>query len=63
MGGDPPFPLVADVGREQTERYEQTTAYLVDADGVVRQVFPMLTYARGSVRAILREVDRLMTEE
>ena len=58
VGESPPFPFVSDVGRKQTKRYEQTTAYLIDANGVVRQVFPMQTYARGGVGALLREIDR-----
>ena len=60
MGGDTPFPLLSDVGREKTQGYEQTTAYLIDAEGIVRQVFPMQTYARGSLQAILREAERVL---
>ena len=63
LGGAPPFPLLSDVGRKQTKRYEQTTAYLIDGDGTVRQVFPMQTYARGSLHAILREAERVLAEE
>ena len=63
LGGDPPFPLLADVGQKQTKRIEQTTAYLIDADGIVRQVFPMQTYARGALQAILREADRILAED
>ena len=62
VGEAPPFPFVADVGREQTKRYEQTTGYLLDANGVVRQVFPMQTYARGGIHALLREIDRRLAE-
>ncbi len=62
MGGEPPFPLVSDVERVQTKGFEQTTSYLIDADGVVRQVYPMLTYARGSMRAMLRDVERVLAD-
>lgn len=54
-----PFEIVADLGREDTQAYDRTTAYLIDKHGIVRQVFPMLTYHRSSWQAILREIDRL----
>ena len=59
IGGEPPFPLLADVGRKHTKRFEETAAYLLDEEGVVLQVFPMQTYARGNMHAILREIDRV----
>ena len=61
-GDDPPFRFACDVGREETRRYAQTTGYLIDERGIVRQVFPMQTYARGRLPALLSEIDRVLTE-
>lgn len=58
-----PFDVVADLGREQTKAYDRTSAYLIDKNGIVRQVFPMLTHYRSNWQAILREVDRLPRDE
>lgn len=60
--GGPPFAIVADVNREQTVAYDRTTAYLIDREGVVRQVFPMLIHHRATWHAILHEADRLGIE-
>ncbi len=60
---EPPFEIVADLNREKTSSYDRTTAYLIDKDGVVRQVFPMLIHARPSWQAILTEVDRMLESE
>jgi len=59
----PRFEIGADLGRERTTAYDYTTAYLIDEQGIVRQVFPMLAYSRPSWRAILSEVDRLAERE
>lgn len=59
----PPFDIVADLNRTKTKRYHRTTAYLIDKTGVVRQVFPMLVHSRPSWKAILAEMDRILTEE
>lgn len=58
----PPFDIVADLNRKKTTAYGRTTAYLIDKDGVVRQIFPMLIHTRPSWRAILNEIDRLVGE-
>lgn len=42
---------------------DRTTAYLVDADGVVRQIFPMTIHHRPSWRALLGELDALLAGE
>lgn len=55
----PSFEIVADLDRRRTKSYDRTTAYLIDKEGVVRQVFPMLIHSRASWRAILHEVDKL----
>ena len=44
------------------ERYARTTGYLLDSEGVVRQVFPMETYNRPRWWAVLHEIDRLFPE-
>ncbi len=62
FGDGPPFDIVADLKRKKTKRYDRTTAYLIDKEGVVRQVFPMLISARPSWKAILGEVELLAVE-
>lgn len=57
----PSFDIVADMNRKKTKRYHRTTAYLIDKTGVVRQVFPMLIHSRPSWKAILSEMDRILT--
>ena len=57
------FEIVADIGRQATQRYKQTTAYLIDRDGIVREIFPMTVHHRASWRAILNAVDRLKKAE
>ena len=57
----PPFDIVADVSRRNTKKYDRTTVYLIDKEGVVRQVFPMLIHHRASWRAVLHELDRINT--
>lgn len=51
--------IVADLNRSETEMYDRTTAYLIDKQGVVRQVFPMLTHFRSAWGAILGEIDAM----
>ncbi len=60
---EPPFDVVADLDREITTTYDRTTAYLIDKEGVVRQVFPMLIHARPSWDAILGEIETLVAEQ
>lgn len=55
----PLFDLVVDVNRAATAAYERTTTYLVDRDGIVRQIFPTIIHARPSWKAILPSVERL----
>lgn len=55
----PWFDIVADINRSQTLAYKRTTAYLIDKQGTVRQIFPMLIHNRPSWRAILNEIDRI----
>jgi len=55
----PPFDILADFDKEKTPRYEHTTIYYIDKEGVVQQVFPMLIHMRPNWGSILREIDRL----
>ena len=59
IGPERAFPLLADLERKETPEYDRTTVYSVDAEGIVRQVFPMIIHGRVSWRTILDEVDRL----
>ena len=56
---EPVFPIAADFGRERTTMLDRTTAYWIDEQGVVQQVFPMLIHSRPSLDAILGEIGRL----
>ena len=58
----PRFAVVADLKRKKTKRYDRTTAYLIDKQGIVQQVFPMLIHSRPSWNAIFSEMDRLVAE-
>ena len=57
--GKIPFDIVADVDRAQTPRYDRTTAYLIDRQGIVRQIFPMVIHVRPSWAAFLGDIDKL----
>lgn len=58
----PPFAIVADIDRKATERYDRTTAYLIDKEGIVRQIFPMMIRHRSSWHAVLKEVEKLESD-
>jgi len=55
----PPFEIVADLDRVNTDQYKRTCTYFIDQDGVVRQVFPQLIHYRADWSAILGEVQQL----
>jgi len=59
----PWFHIVADLNYEKTQAYDRTTAYFVDKQGIVRQVFPMMIHHRPSWDAILHEIDRILERE
>jgi len=59
----PPFEIVADLNREKTPSFDRITTYLIDKNGVVRQVFPNLIHHRASSLAVLREVQRIERNE
>ena len=56
----PTFPIAVDLDQKATRPYERTTAYLIDAKGVVRQVFPMMTHMRASAATLLSDADALL---
>lgn len=57
--GNPPFDIVADLNREKTKRYDRTTTYLIDRDGVVREIFPASVRTRPDWRAVLNRIDEM----
>ena len=59
---EPRFELCADFQRKDTQRYERTSTYLIDKQGVVRQIFPQLIHFRANWDAILREAKRVLEE-
>ena len=58
-----PFELVFDFDRAVTKAYDRTSAYLIDEQGVVRQVFPMLIHHRPSWQALLGGVRGLASKQ
>jgi len=58
----PPFEIVADIDRQVTTGYDRATTYLIDKQGVVRQVFPQMITKRVKWDAVLREAERLGME-
>lgn len=55
----PRFEVLCDVDRAVTTRYERTNTYLIDREGIVRQIFPSLIHHRPDWTAILGEMDRI----
>lgn len=53
------FRIVADLNRAKTTMLDHTTTYLIDRDGVVRQIFPATVTLRPDWRAVLNELERL----
>lgn len=47
---------------EGLEAYANTSGYLIDAEGTIRQVFPMEAFNRPSWWAILKEADRVLSD-
>ena len=54
----PYFDVLIDVERQVTTGYDRTTGYLIDKEGIVRQIFPQIIHARPSWAAFLPELDR-----
>ena len=56
---DPQFIIAADIGHKTSTAFDRTSVYLIDADGVVREIFPMLIRQRASWEPVLRAMDAL----
>jgi len=56
---EPRFTLLADLKRKESLAYDRTTAYLIDKEGIVRQIFPMIIHTRPSWKMVLGEVEKL----
>lgn len=59
ISGDLWFDLLADLNRERSGKYDRTTSYLIDAKGIVRQVYPQMVRRRVDWHSVLADVDRL----
>ncbi len=51
--------ILADLKREKTPFLDRTTAYLVDKEGIVRQIFPMIIHARPSWDVVIDELKKM----
>lgn len=60
--GDVPFHHAPDFGGEATKDYEPTTCYLIDAKGVIRQVFPMEIYERPPWWSLITGIDEALED-
>jgi len=56
----PRFDILADLMRKETLAYDRTTAYLIDRQGIVRQIFPMVIHTRPSWKIILKETKKML---
>lgn len=54
------FRMGVDVQRAKTTAYDRTTAYFIDARGIVRQIFPMIIHARPSGSILRDEVAAIL---
>ena len=59
---DREFEIVADIGHT-VPQIDRVTTYLIDKDGVVREVFPQLIRHRATWSAVLHAVDEVNSAE
>lgn len=59
---EPRFEILADLNREKSTGYKQTTTYFIE-DGVVRQIFPQSVRNRAEWKAVFSEVDRIRAQD
>ena len=59
----PRFPLVADIGYKKTAAYDRVSAYLIDKQGKVAQVFDSMVHFRPPLTALLHEVRALQARQ
>ena len=55
----PRFDIVADLNRAATPRYRRTTTYVIDREGIVRQIIPNTVRSRAAWPAVFKELERL----
>ena len=54
-----PFEVLADLEGTTVDLYDRTSTYLIDMDGVVREIFPALIHMRPSWHAVLHRIDAM----
>jgi peroxiredoxin len=59
----PRFKLTADLEGKTKGRYHQTTTYLIDKTGHVREIFPMMVHHRASWESILKRIAEVNDED
>lgn len=63
LGGELPFQLAFDLGGQATGPYDRVTAYLIDREGIVRQIYPMTVRSRPSSVILAKDVLALAAEQ
>ena len=58
----PRFEHAPDFGYRATRAYERTASYLIDEQGIVREIFPMEIYGRAPWWSVLAGLDRALEE-
>lgn len=59
---EPRFEIVADLNRKMTKRYRRVTTYIIDKQGIVREIAPALIHMRPTWNAVLNKLDELNAE-
>lgn len=59
----PKFKLTADIEGLTKDQFHQTTTYLIDKSGRVREIFPMMVHHRASWAAVLEQIGALEGED
>jgi hypothetical protein len=60
FGSDGPyFDVLADLERAETLQYDRVTSYLINKQGKVEEIFPMIIHGRSGWDPILSEIDKL----
>ncbi len=58
----PRFKVTADIEGKTKGRYHQTSAYLIDKSGYIREIFPMMIHHRASWDTILKRIEAVNQE-
>lgn len=56
----PRFEMVHDLERKESLAFDRTTAYMIDKEGVVREIFPMIIHSRPSWQIVVKELDKML---